>query len=112
MCRIEPVTEKRPDPIRKAAGLPVGIDGGYFVGEGGIAGQGHDRWVGGKYTLPDGVKDFNASPRDQPGLWCQWIPSEDSKSIEWDGGEKFYDYDWLTLFTTHLKRIHFDLDFL
>lgn len=37
--------------------------------------------------------------RDQYGTWsayCQWVPTGDGKSIEWDGGEKFYDYaEWL-----------------
>lgn len=28
--------------------------------------------------------------------YCQWCPSKDAMSIEWDGGEKFYDYcEWL-----------------
>jgi len=31
-----------------------------------------------------------------PSIWCQWVPSSDGKSIEWDGNEKFYEYtDWL-----------------
>ena len=31
-----------------------------------------------------------------PGLYCQWIPSEDGNHLEWDGNEKFYSYiDWL-----------------
>lgn len=30
------------------------------------------------------------------GLYCQWIPTDDGKYLEWDGGEKFYDYiEWL-----------------
>lgn len=33
---------------------------------------------------------------DKPGFWCQWVPSEDGHAIEWDQGEKFYEYiDWL-----------------
>ncbi len=32
-------TELRPDPVRTAVGLPVGIEGGYFVGETGFCGQ-------------------------------------------------------------------------
>lgn len=23
---------------------------------------------------------------------CQWVPTDDGTGIEWDGGEKFYDY--------------------
>jgi hypothetical protein len=31
-----------------------------------------------------------------PGFWCQWRPNEDGTAIEWDGGEKFYNYiEWL-----------------
>ncbi len=31
-----------------------------------------------------------------PGAWCQWVPTEDGKGLEWDGNEKFYEYvDWL-----------------
>ena len=50
------------------------------------------------YTADEstGVIDYNTPPSTQPGLWCQWIPSEDHKGIEWDGNEKFYNYrEWL-----------------
>lgn len=43
-----------------------------------------------------GVVDHNRPPRSQPGLWCGWMPTSDAKGIEWDGGEKFYEYvEWL-----------------
>lgn len=33
---------------------------------------------------------------EYPGFWCQWIPTDDAKGIEWDGNEKFYNYvEWL-----------------
>lgn len=33
---------------------------------------------------------------DLPGLYCQWVPTEEGDAIEWDGHEKFYDYiDWI-----------------
>ena len=38
---------------------------------------------------------------DKPGFWCQWVPMEMLEdgtytTIEWDGGEKFYDYvEWI-----------------
>ncbi len=51
------------------------------------------------YTEDDrsnSVIDNNAPPITQPGLWCQWMPSDDRMSIEWDGGEKFYHYiEWI-----------------
>ena len=42
------------------------------------------------------VIDHNDPPKNQPGLWCQWVPSADGEGIEWNGGEKFYYYvEWL-----------------
>ena len=64
----------------------LGEEGAYFVGGGGFAGQDHD----------DSIIDYNDPPQGQPGLWCQWIPSDDGTEIMWDGGEKFYHYtEWL-----------------
>lgn len=38
----------------------------------------------------------NSLPKICPGIWCQWVPTEDGAGIEWDGAEKFYDYtEWL-----------------
>ena len=37
-----------------------------------------------------------AAEKKMPGIWCQWTASEDGWFIQWDGGEKFYDYtEWL-----------------
>ena len=48
------------------------------------------------YCKNPSILDINAPPLTQPGLWCQWIISEDRKHLEWDGGEKFYNYkEWL-----------------
>ena len=96
MCRDEALTAKRPDPIREAVGLPVGRDGGYFVAEGGWAGQDDG----------DDVTDYNCEPFDQPGLWCHWVPTNDGEAIEWDGSEKFYNYvEWIEYIIEHfLKR--------
>ena len=45
------------------------------------------------------LKNFNDERHEEtkyPGLYCQWIPTEDGKHIEWDGNEKFYDYvEWM-----------------
>lgn len=42
------------------------------------------------------IIDYNEPPKTQPGLWCQWRPNEDGTEIEWDGGEKFYNYvEWI-----------------
>ncbi len=33
---------------------------------------------------------------DVPSFYCQWVPTEDGRGLEWDGGEKFYNYvQWL-----------------
>lgn len=85
-------TELRPDPVRTAVGLPVGIEGGYFVGETGFCGQDNG---------PD-VIDFNNEPAGQPGLWCQWVPGKDNQSIVWNDHEKFYFYtEWLAYLLHH-----------
>lgn len=92
MKRNESLTEKREDAVRIAAGLPVGTDGAYFVGEGGDFGQGAG--VGGD-DIPDLV-DYNYPPAGQPSLWCQWVPNDGGTAIIWDGGEKFYSYvEWI-----------------
>lgn len=89
MQRNATVTETMPDPVRLAVGLPIGKQGGYFVGH-----AGRDR-------TPD-VTEYNESPSGQPGLWCQWTPNNDGTVIEWDGGEKFYDYiEWIQYIIQH-----------
>ena len=76
------------DPKRKAVGLLVGREGEFFVGSerDGNYGQGND----------DSVVEHNYPPSTQPSLWCQWEPTEENDGIQWDGGEKFYEYtEWL-----------------
>src|ERR1700679_4010920 len=80
------------DAVREAAGLPNGMDGAYFVGSQADFGQ---------EKTPD-VVDYNSPPAGQPGLWCQWTPTDDGTAIEWDGGEKFYDYvAWIEYLVSH-----------
>jgi hypothetical protein len=59
-----------------------GIDGEYYVGDEDVA-----------------VIDINTPPITQPGLYCQWTLNEEDPDhivLEWDGGEKFYNYiEWL-----------------
>jgi hypothetical protein len=81
-----------PDERRLAVGLDIGNEAGYFVGGNGYAGQDRD----------SSVVDYNEPPVGQPGLWCQWVPSDDGSRIEWNGAEKFYDYtEWLNYITDH-----------
>ena len=83
------------DPVRIAAGLPIGERGAYYVGAKGHAGQDQD----------DSILDYNLPPKCQPGLWCQWTPSEDGAEILWDQGEKFYRYvEWLEYLIEHFLQ--------
>ena len=64
----------------------LGVEGEYFIGGLGMMGQDWD----------DSVVNGNTPSFMQPGLWCQWIVTDDGKYLEWDGGEKFYNYwEWL-----------------
>ena len=44
------------------------------------------------------INDFSDERHEgskYPGILCQWIITDDDK-LEWDGGEKFYNYvEWL-----------------
>lgn len=49
-------------------------------------------------TEDESVIDNNHPPSTQPGLWCQWTYNnrDGFHVIEWDGGEKFYEYiEWI-----------------
>jgi|TARA_R110000824_G_C14809443_1_gene635415 hypothetical protein len=72
-----------------------GIEGEFFV-DGEV-----DEWgVGGRQMSDATVVDYNRPPRTQPGLWCQWTPTDDRQGIEWDGNEKFYNYiEWIKYLT-------------
>lgn len=64
----------------------LGEEGEYFIGGVGSFGQDADT----------SVLDHNRPAKTQPGLWCQWIINEKENCLEWDGGEKFYNYEeWL-----------------
>jgi hypothetical protein len=92
MARDSAIAATLPDPVREGAGLPIGVQGGYFVGGEGYAGQSED----------PSVRDYNRPPRGQPGLWCGWTPTDDGTAIVWDGGEKFYSYvEWLEYLIEH-----------
>lgn len=92
MKRDAEIAEKFPDPVRIAADLPIGPDGAYYVGSAkNNMGQ----------VMDESVIDFNDSGI-QPSLWCQWVPTEDGLGIEWDQGEKFYNYvEWLQFLINH-----------
>jgi len=91
MVRDADVTSQLKDPVREAAGLPIGEHAEFFVGGDGFMGQDRD----------ESIVNHNHPPPSQPGLWCQWVPNEEGTAIEWDGAEKFYDYvEWLRYLVT------------
>jgi hypothetical protein len=92
MTRNAVLTAQMPDGLRERAMLPVGEEGGYYVGARGPFGQ----------DLTPDILDYNRPPAGQPGLWCQWTPNEDGTALVWDEGEKFYFYvEWLTYLIGH-----------
>ena len=82
----EKIKELFPDYGKMCFNGELGDDGEYFIGGLGFCGQ----------TQDESVIDHNTPPKTQPGLWCQWIINEKDNCLEWDGGEKFYNYEeWL-----------------
>ncbi len=66
-------------------------NGPYYLGTGDF-GQAHE----------DDVIDYDTPPDGQPGLWCQWVASEEGTTIEWDYGEKFYGAtEWMEYIINH-----------
>lgn len=67
-------------------------NGPYFVDGSGSYGQGEDQ----------DVLDYNTPPHGQPGLWCQWVPTDDGRALVWDEGGKFYHAkEWMTYLIEH-----------
>ncbi len=66
--------------MKRKVSEKYGIEGEFYIDGSGDFGQGDE----------DNIIDYNYPPSTQPGLWLQWIPTEDRMSIEWDGNEKFY----------------------
>ena len=94
MKRDNSKLETYEDPIRKAVGLGLGADGEYYVGSYSNANSSSNAYRG--QGDDDSIIAYNYQGGNCPSLWCQWIPSEDHKGIEWDGNEKFYCYvEWL-----------------
>jgi hypothetical protein len=82
--------EKTPEAI-------YGYQGEFFAREDGQAGQTQDDSIL-AYNTPAGQSGFRQGEieKGQPGLWCGWCITEDGKELEWNGGEKFYNYtEWL-----------------
>lgn len=68
-------------------------NGPYFVDGDGYAGQDNG---------PDEVYSHNNPHPSQPGLWCQWVPTDDGTALEWNGHEKFYNGpEWMQCLIDH-----------
>jgi hypothetical protein len=69
--------------------------GPYFVDGTEEFGQGKD---------PD-IRNYNSPPNGQPGLWCQWVPTEDGTAIVWNDQEKFYEsVAWMEYLIEHFLK--------
>lgn len=67
-------------------GVGYGKEGEFFCKFDGNFGQSRE----------DSIIEYNTHPSTQPGLWCQWVLTNDGTELEWDGREKFYNYvEWL-----------------
>lgn len=94
VTRDAQVVETLDDPIRLAVELPVGKEGGYYVGavEDGMSGQAGDI----------SVTSGNEPATGQPSLWCDWTVTDNGKAIIHNDGEKFYNYDyWMQYIVEH-----------
>jgi len=83
-----------PDPTREAVGLPVGRQGGYFVGAAAAEGS---------YREPS-VVDSNKPPSGQPGLWCPWAPTNDRSGIRHTGVPSDENGKWLRYIIDHFLK--------
>lgn len=85
---VEKIKKTFPDWENHCLDGNLGVEGEFFVGGDALEqfGQMED----------DSVINGNRQASTQPGLWCQWIISDEG-TLVWDGGEKFYSYvEWLT----------------
>ena len=100
MKRCSKLLAATPDPFRQAVGLPVGKQGGYFVGA-----SSDDS----SYSEPS-VIDSNKPPIGQPGLWCPWAPTKDRGGIQHKGAGDS-QAKWLRYIIDHfLKPLGYTVD--
>jgi hypothetical protein len=117
MKRNAEIAETFPDPLREAVGLPIGVEGEFYVSSedlDGVITDPNDPRIGHLKSekVPEwndpskachagqrrdaSIDEYNGPPSGQPSLWCQWTTNADGTEIEWDGGEKFYEYvEWM-----------------
>lgn len=62
-------------------------------------------WNNPNRAYPPEVIEYNYPPEGQPGLWCNWEPTEDGTALEWNGQEKFYDGpEWMEYLIEHFLK--------
>jgi hypothetical protein len=81
--------KKRPDPLREAAGLPLGRGGAYYVG-------GLDLFSQSLATVTNSLQP----PHGQPSLYCKWTPTTDGRALVWQGSGAHYE-EWLEYLMKH-----------
>jgi hypothetical protein len=70
----------------------------------------HMRWPEGPYTTSEdwpqlGPSNENQPHEGQPGLWCNWEPTDDGAGLQWNGDTNFDDADeWLRYVVDHFLR--------
>ena len=74
VSRVESLVKSVPDPIRKAAKLPIGTDCSFFTGSVQINSDV-------EFSLKFSIKDSMAPPGGQPTFWCSWLPTENGESL-------------------------------
>ena len=100
--------KRNPEKLAKILGiseeeclLKYGEDAKHYFDTSGNFGQ----------NITDDIVNYNHPPANQPGLWCRWCLGEDEQSIEWTGGEKFYEYiPWMIYIVKELEMRDYTLN--
>jgi hypothetical protein len=85
--------EKMRDPLREAVGLPLGLEGAYYV-------AGTEDIISEQSPT---IIELNMPPDDQIDLWCPWSPNGDGEFYVWldNGGRPRYHKEWLEYLIEH-----------
>ena len=99
---------KHGNPFATTIGEIYRREGEYFVGDESTGILDHNEPPGTPARMDDWQAWWTARQTaikngdSLPGLWCQWTVNREGDRLEWDGGEKFYNYhEWLQYLITH-----------
>ena len=56
------------------------------------------------FEIIEEIRDSRHDERVIPSIWCHWRVGDDGRSIEWDEGEKFYEFEKLRKAMFSTKR--------